>query len=186
MKEYGVIMSGGSISAILSGVKTMTRRMPNRVWERVAPGDRLWVRETWQAWACVSQESDEWDPITREVRMGEPWNAWIELRGKPDAIEYRADGKSSGPWTPALHMPRWASRITLEVTAVRKELLQDITEEDAVAEGAAVWPGLSGHLEDVVAGRARARFVELWDKLHGDGQWATNPVVRVISFRRIP
>lgn len=136
------------------------------------PGDRLWVRETWQAWNCTSHEHDEWEPITREARMV-PWAEWFEQNGHPEAIEYRADGKSQGPWTPAIHMPRWACRLVLEVTDVRVERLQDISEEDAKAEGLCFdgkwWLGAEHPVKETpkVYPHATQAFQSLWEEIHG-------------------
>lgn len=155
------------------------------------PGDQLWVRETWQAWNQVSVEYDEWDPITREVRMGERWAEWIELRGRPDRIEYRATSKSVGPWTPAIHMPRWASRIDLEVTGVRVERLHDITEEDARAEGVERDTAPCDHTrlscEDIgcMGPTYRSAFAALWESINGTESWRENPWVWVIEFKRV-
>ena len=154
-----------------------------------APGDRLWVRETWQAWNCVGHEYDEWDPITREVRMGEPWSEWIEQRGRPDAIEYLADGKSNGPWTPSIHMPRWASRIDLEITEVRVERLHDISGEDARAEGIQVARcevcARSSSMCPADASSHIMEFADLWRDINGDESWGANPWVWAIAFRRV-
>lgn len=156
------------------------------------PGDRLWVRETWQAWKQVSIESDEWDPITREVRSGEDWALWVELRGKPDKIEYRATSESVGPWTPSIHMPRWASRITLEVVSVRVERLQEISNEDAKAEGVRAFEhDGAGVYEDYELGDgtwcndARGSFATLWRSINGPESWAANPWVWRVEFKRL-
>ena len=173
MVYRGVIMTGGPIPAILAGVKTRTRRMPTAIWAKLHPGDRLWVRETW----------------THEHDTLEGARAAHEDAMEQSSVIYRASTTSKWAgtvrWKPSLHMPRWASRITLSVTSVRSELLQDITEDDAIAEGVMMWPDLSGDREGEVEGCARARFAELWDNLHGGGSWAANPVIRVISFERV-
>lgn len=125
------------------------------------PGERLWVKETWAALI---------DPST------------LRIKGTPertDHITYRADGEMIGNgfvWRPSIFMPRWASRITLEVTGVRVERLQDISEEDAESEGP---PG---------AGSPRDRFMCLWNAINGNainGSWAANPWVFVIEFRKV-
>ena len=87
-------------------------------------------------------------------------------------------------WRPSIHMPRWACRLTLEVVSVRVERLQDITEEDAKAEGMAVPVG-----QDFVA--ARGLFAALWDKINGDrwpkrmASWEANPWVWRLVFKRV-
>ena len=162
-----------------------------------APGDRLWVRETWQAWQRVSHEYDEWEPITRDARGGTQWAEWFEQNGDPDAIEYRATGESLGPWEPSIYMPRWASRLTLEVTDVRVERLQGISEEDARAEGVEAsqepftygWRNygqtefVAEHIAYFVT--AREAFASLWESINGPGSWAANPWVWVIEFKRL-
>jgi hypothetical protein len=134
-----------------------------------APGDRLWVRETWgpcDGGACY--RASERDGVL------------------PDG----------GRWHPSIHMPRWASRITLEVTDVRVERLQDISEADAIADGVkhsqrAVSPSKADpcwwdYLQDEPNYRnARDSYASLWEKINGAGSWDANPWVWVIEFRRI-
>jgi hypothetical protein len=153
------------------------------------PGDRLWGKETWQAWQRVSIEYDEWEPITREVRGGSSMAEWVETNGRPDRIEYRATSTSVGPWTPSIFMPRWASRLTLDVTAVRLERLQEITQADARAEGVVdttgVWEAAGGRpLTDRDQAGPRGAYRALWESIHGPGSWEVNPWVWVISFPR--
>lgn len=139
------------------------------------PSDRLWVRETWADMMC--------DPPI-------------------DGIVYRADSERDNrlggiktPWRPSIHMPRWASRITLEITEVRVERLQDISEAHAIAEGVInrgrmdgePWshchvPGAVPSIEEV---EAVTCFSILWERINGDGSWLLNPWVWVIAFRRI-
>jgi hypothetical protein len=87
-------------------------------------------------------------------------------------------------WRPSIHMPRWASRITLEVTDVRVERLQDITEEDAKAEGA---EARAHGVDDAAAFglRHRVGFADLWESINGAGSWDANPWVWRIAFKRI-
>src|SRR5690606_22458504 len=92
------------------------------------PGDRLWVRETWNARPVSEVDSgmyEAWAPY-KAIPKQQPSNAWVY---------FEADGDEEGPWRPSIHMPRWASRITLEITGVRVERLQDISEADARREG---------------------------------------------------
>jgi hypothetical protein len=99
---------------------------------------------------------------------------------------YRADGHDLYGWTPAIHMFRWASRITLEVTGVRVERLQDINEADARAEGAPCADTVTGRevLFPVAsnAGSYRLGFHVLWDSINGADSWDANPWVWVIEF----
>nr|WP_152749260.1 hypothetical protein [Pseudomonas kitaguniensis] len=140
------------------------------------PGDRLWVRETWAADAQV-------DAIApRDLSQGEP-------------IQYQADGAvrqtgssmiTLGKGRPSIHMPRWVSRILLEITAVRVERLQDITEDQAKAEGVRRVELINrwfAHDDSENAfGTATGAFRDLWQSVGGD--WDANPWVWVIEFRR--
>lgn len=220
MRERPLPFSAQMVRAYLDGRKMQTRLVAKTVgsgyvkeprghrrWhpddpEAVAacpcggPGDRLWVKETWQAWQCVSHEYDDWEPITREARGGARWAEWMETNGRPDRIEYRATSKSLGPWISAIHMPRWASRITLEIAEVRLESLQNISEADAVAEGVGVayrdvpvamgnckvWRDYSDMTQWQTS--ARSSYRSLWESIHGPGSWAENPWVWVITFPR--
>lgn len=164
------------------------------------PGDRLWVRETWYF------DIDPYGPIPKE----KPADRLM------DNLYYRADGEcceqipecqcyDTGPtqWRPSIHMPRWASRLTLEVVSVRVERVQDISEADAIAEGVerangttgrddpagAHWKNYSssrrGGVDWPVFHNARTSFLSLWDSINGAGSWAANPWVWVIEFRRV-
>lgn len=141
------------------------------------PGDRLWVRET-HARFHVGEGLD------RDVPQCVAYRATCDADGGFDYMNGRAEimRLKVTKWTPAIHMPRWASRLTLEVTDVRVERLQDISEEDAKAEG--VEPDA-----DCLANRCRRpyfdRYLDLWDEINGKGSWKTNPWVWVVSFRRI-
>jgi hypothetical protein len=201
MKERPILFSAPMVRAILAGQKTQTRRAltpdlfissggavvrmasagPATTGIREAhcpywrqPGDRLWVREAW-AWS-----GDGAIPAFDRVRKGEVW--------------FRADPERTSPgirWRPSIHMPRWASRITLEVTGVRVERLQDISEADAQAEGVTPkWePGCSGRLMEALGGfsfrPAASAYADLWEQINGPGSWDANPWVWVVEFRRV-
>ena len=103
-------------------------------------------------------------------------------------------GRGSGNgiyWAPSIHMPRWASRLTLIVEAARIDRLQEISEADAMAEGVAHWTAeQEGHgappdvaLVRVIYGSCRAGFVHLWESLHGAGSWEANPEIVAVTFR---
>jgi hypothetical protein len=132
------------------------------------PGNRLWVRE---AWAVVPHVTDN-GPKHR-------------AKGDGTGVTWRADwnaNPSGFKWKPSTHMPRWASRITLEITGVRVERLQDISEADVIAEGVSndmpiVWQ--SG--DDT----PRGLFGELWESIHGEGSWDLNPWVWAIEFQKV-
>lgn len=137
-----------------------------------APGHALWVRETW-----------------RYVGGRE-----YEYQRDRDAVIYRADPPApEGTWRPAIFMPRWASRITLEIVSVRVERLHKITEEDARAEGIDT---LDGELDDSAICRAakvlgcciedrRASYGALWAEINGEASLIANPMCWAISFKRI-
>lgn len=163
-------------------------------------GDRVWVRETW---GVVSHELDEdgriqpWTPdrpatAIHEMPFGNGYYSGHAIYaadgnftwGDDDGYE---DGRSC--WKPSIHMPRWASRILLEITDVRVERLNDISEEDAAAEGVdqlrgGFWkhyqPGWTQHQLS-----ARGSFVTLWKSIYGEESWAANPWVWVIEFKRV-
>lgn len=162
----------GQVETIWSG-----REPSHEVWHplnvRWNVGDRLWVQETW---AMASRATD----------VGTIYYRASENRSYTEFCE-QIPIKSCGliqpswpKWKPAIHMPRTFSRITLEVTEVRVERLQDISEEDAIAEGAEpilVPPdgGSAPHIEG---------FRAIWNRINGDGSWAANPFVTATTFRR--
>lgn len=171
------------------------------------PGDRLWVRETWAAVECTEDHPRKfWGPDHGwYVEDNSPREQWLRLEYSASAprrtgqygMAMLSDGSLyEGPWRPSIHMPRWASRITLEVTGVRIERLQDISNEDAWAEGCHAFPdGPSGKESSywgcdiggpvVLADTPREEFQGLWDSIHGDGAWDLNPWVWVVEFRRL-
>ncbi|MBW2958933.1 hypothetical protein JGZ96_015690 [Hafnia paralvei] len=157
-----------------------------------AVGDRIWVRETW---GVVSHELDEdgriqpWNPdrpatAIQEMPFGNGYYSghaiyaadgdftWGDDDGYEDERSY---------WKPSIHMPRAASRILLEITDVRVERLNDISEEDAKAEG------VSPPARTITPPEAvyRVVFGELWRSIYGDENWEKNPWVWCISFRRL-
>lgn len=213
MKERGMIFNGEMVRAIIDGRKTQTRRIIkpqpeatlsgslsgkwlsrplNRLLlpkiEDIAihcpfgvVGDRIWVRETWARYN-IDQDSHD-----------------MAYRATPPA-----DWPEEGRWRPSIHMPRWASRITLEITGVCVERLQNISEVDAKAEGLAEitkdgslfkfgipdrdgypgtddkgWPWTEWERNPVDAYR------KLWQSIYGEESWQANPWVWVIEFKRI-
>lgn len=135
------------------------------------PGDRLWVRETW---------------AVRGIAHGMKPSQAAKIASR-DAWCYAADDATGWQhgWKPSIHMPRAASRITLEITDVRCERLQDISEADAVAEGA---EAIEVGGEDGVSMSDfshREGYAKLWDQIHGPGSWASNPWVWAITFKRV-
>ncbi len=200
MTDRPIIFSAPMVRALLDGRKTQTRRVlgnsgpgrgrsnifsaqigwsdsyvldpGNANWRErdtpYAPGDRLWVREAWRFDA-------EWDDCPPREFDG------------ADAIHYEADGETrlhlwGNPFTPGrlrppIHMPRWASRLTLLVTDVRVQRLQEITAEDVTAEGIPFEADALAPYEWSVA-----RFADLWNTIHGPDAWDANPWCAAISF----
>lgn len=204
MKERPILFSGSMVRALLAGTKTQTRRVvkmkPHQQieergdgtpwpWmydsERDAdawltcpygkPGDRLWVRESW-----------------KHIEGG---NVYDAAGGVMDSFEpetlYRASRPNyPGQWKPSIHMPRWASRITLEITSVRVERLQGISEADALAEGVAQavrdrLPVQQCGEYDAIDVDPLELYRDLWESINGTGSWGPNPWVWVLEFRRI-
>lgn len=160
------------------------------------PGDRLWVRETWRYTASSLEESRA---ITEDISSGiaVDWRATyidncMKLLGFSREEAEMADDFET--WRPSIHMPRWASRILLEVTGVRVERLQDISEADAKAEGAdclitANCSDQSRALLDLPLMEDRTPYRNgyalLWETINGPGSWDANPWVWVIEFKRV-
>ena len=186
-KERPILFSGPMVRAILDGRKTQTRRVAKPLditCPYGSPGDRLWVRETWTPDHAAFYPHF---PVCYragfgpeyERKNGHVWsseqNAWFPWK-----------------WRPSIHMPRWASRITLEITGVRVERLNDISEEDAIAEGIHQFAALSlwgndpkGTPAKLVGGNPQEAFALLWESINGEGSWALNPWVWVIEFKRV-
>jgi hypothetical protein len=192
MKERPLLFSGPMVRALLNGSKTETRRVFKSKNGGVQPrandlpgmrqilrncpygqrGDRLWVRETW-AYGIHALNS----------RNAEQEGPWV----------YRADdaseqGRLCDRWHPSIHMPRWASRIMLEITGVRVERLQDIGADDAYAEGAAQWA--AENAERLLGEGEKYRnivqaYKALWQSINGPDAWDENPWVWVVEFKRV-
>jgi hypothetical protein len=144
-----------------------------------APGDTLWVRETWGAvWPA-----DEPVPLRQceiEYRAELPPGC-TDRPGEWPADE--GNGPEVPKWRPSIHMPRWASRITLRITDIRVERLQDISEDDARAEGvSSEWDDYEKYGQSEPY---RYGFSALWNDINGPGAWDDNPWVWAISFERV-
>lgn len=210
MKERGMIFNGEMVRAILDGRKTQTRRImkvqpePSKsrlgdFWfsskklesmvhvsdlvpgnspiadchlffqEHCCPfgavGDRIWVRETWA-------EAGSGAPDLKLYRANYPEHVPTHYENVPPANEIR--------WTPSIHMPRWASRLTLEITGVRVERLASVSDDDAGKEGYPANPAPYGGDMD-----KWLWFRQLWDSIYPNQSFKHNPWVWVIEFRRI-
>jgi len=165
------------------------------------PGDRLWVREAhrfvrhehgltvpqcsvsvqyratknelhWKNWKVVASCTDD--------HLPNGWLKWDDRIGRGKGFHVYEPAR----WRPSIHMPRWASRITLEIVSVRVERLNDISEADAKAEG------VNGEDEAIAAGlewfdKPRRAFRFLWQSINGAGSWDANPWVWVVEFKRV-
>lgn len=208
MKERPIIFNADMVRAVLDGRKTQTRRIMkvqpesnqlgllritastnrsdtgkyhwaesnatgNHVRSKLfacpygAVGDRLWVRETWA-------EAGGSAPELQLYRANYPAHVPSKYENVPPPESIR--------WRPSIHMPRWASRITLEITGVRVERLQNISQEDAKAEGC--WYGRGGGEPDFAVSPAD-HFPTLWASIYGEESWKADPWVWVIEFKRV-
>lgn len=194
MRERGILMTATNVRSILAGTKTQTRRvvkcqhsgLPHMVGNSVAfldngrrtgpdqrcpygtPGDWLWVRETWMDLRGTGIE-----PFTAA-----PTHYAYGADTLPGSYGDECRKQYGLKWRPSIHMPRLASRITLEITDVRVERLQEISEADAIAEGII---GIYAHARTNPRGAYRA----LWESINGPGSWDANPWVWALTFRRI-
>lgn len=217
MKAKPILFSGSMVRALLAGTKTQTRRIvagyeirgphnpyPTFDWYKNSrwvaahrghftkftstnasllcpygkPGDYLWVRETWGKVASPPPGR-----IDRCVRGPDGWGAtWRECwQGNPSGYK----------WRPSIHMPRWASRLTLCIADVRVERLQEISEEDAIAEGieraddffgCPCWKCYGADADAVAPDDPIGSYESLWESIHGTNSWQENPWVWVIKF----
>ncbi|HBQ3200178.1 TPA: morphogenetic protein [Klebsiella variicola subsp. variicola] len=140
------------------------------------PGDRIWVRETFQGPLFDYDLMDSYckDPTPFE----KPEFCVYKADGVPAPEFYDADDELHCCWRPSIHMPRWASRILLEITNVRVERLKSISDGDAIREGCSTADMKSG---DCVADV----FARLWASIYGSDSWNANPWVWVIEFKRV-
>lgn len=205
MKDRPILFSGPMVRALLDGSKTQTRRalrdqvcapgvmqmagpgyaeivneygvhIPGFSCPYGQPGDRLWVRETW------APHPDFPETVRRGVYRADP--------------ECKYDVER---WRPSIHMPRWASRIVLEVVSVRVERLNDCSKKDAIAEGIHryehIWRDAEYPLDDVAYEPVKGwptryscpiqAYQALWESINGAGSWDANPWVWVVEFKRM-
>jgi len=209
-KERPILFSGAMVRALLDGTKTQTRRALKVRCQEIGerddgsrwpwsehpdtaadhwhpcpyghPGDRLWVRETFQG------------PLFDGDRESE-YRADPEAFNSPEFCQYAADGGAAPEfmtmddewvcrWRPSIHMPRWASRILLEIVSVRVERLQDISEADADAEGVLEWARGACAAGNPLGLTDVGYFSKLWEQTYGPGSWDANPWVWVVEFKR--
>lgn len=186
VKERGMIFNDEMVWAILGGNKTQTRRIVEEKFygravaaELLAkhcpygqPGDRIWVRETYRVHGKATD-------VATLVYRASVRNSWTEQTHR---VPVEVCNKPvSEKWTPSIHMPRWASRILLEITDVRVERLHDMSEADAKAEGATPATYKITPSEAVY----RVGFGDIWRSIYGQDNWLSNPLVWVIEFKRI-
>lgn len=213
MTERGMIFNGEMVRAILDGRKTQTRRpvkfpvhdknlgcelAGNELAGELSagnylnsafgkPGDRIWVRETWQAIHDYCDENGHVDE--RRYARSIPrhrGNYWHPVYEEAWGNESREDREF--PWRPSIHMPRWASRILLEITDVRVERLNAISQEDAQAEGMELtgWrPTYSAPDSGGEVWTPYDNFAQLWESIYGEESWKANGWVWVIEFKRV-
>ncbi|UXC19119.1 MULTISPECIES: ASCH domain-containing protein [Comamonas] len=206
MKETGLMFKAPLVRAILSGQKTQTRRIakdvrhpdlgnwytpgalalegePPHVIHRACPlgqpGDRIYVRETFL-------QGYDYDPVADRLKQYDedgnelPKKTWFRATDNHISWTDEDGWETNTPWKPAIHMPKALARIWLEITGVRVERLQAISEEDAEAEGVGFLRSVPDADETLTA---KQLFECLWDSTGGD--WAANPWVWVIDFKRI-
>jgi hypothetical protein len=179
MKERPILFSGAMVKALLAGRKTQTRRVlfNQRAYDLDKcpygqPGDRLWVRETWQ------HSNHPYGPYDEDCMVFYRADFLGDVHG-PDG-EKSSEGRYRF-WRPSIHMPRVASRLTLEITGVRVERLQEISDADCIAEGT---PGGHGAIPGYLYNATPLEHYHwLWNDINGRGAWEINPWVWVLKFR---
>ena len=213
MKTKPILFSSPMVRAILNGTKTQTRR----AWKEQVPigvrvaasvngksncsfgdvGDRLWVRETFALEHQVETDQkpphNDRRPIKYEGYEDDYWvqphyratdeTPHLAYEDMPEGVDHMCR------WRPSIHMPRWASRITLEITKVRVQRLNEISDEDALAESIQKSRDEYGYQADSegrhYSGDPIESFAGLWEFCYGDGSWEANPLVWVIEFKRV-
>ncbi|MCY1810626.1 hypothetical protein [Klebsiella pneumoniae] len=199
MTERGMIFNAGMVRAILDGRKTQTRR-PIK-WKQTRFTE-IGEREDGSIWPWsedAEHACDFWHPcpfgaVGDRIWVRETWNKYgglLTYRADHDWIDdMRKETVCTAKWVPSIHMPRWASRILLEITDVRVERLNAISEEDARAEGI-IDGGCLNCGEPEPCGCANPEpdatdaFAYLWQSIYGQENWNADPWVWVIEFKRV-
>jgi hypothetical protein len=196
------------VRALLDGTKTQARRVVkfrNHETENMdhgfgpscpygQPGDRLWVRESGVR-LLLAGNGEQRGLFRHDVpETPEVGRYWVERTRAPGA-SYSVAGCTresallslGAKATPSIHMPRWASRILLEITGVCVERLQDISEADALAEGIKELNGRFTFNDGMHESRTAVdSYRALWESINGAGSWDANPFVWVVEFKRVP
>jgi hypothetical protein len=214
IKERPILFSAPMVNAILEGRKTQTRRIvkpqPHQngdfLWWKTGKkeetasspvgvpgsfidrcqygnrGDHLWVRETWALTGRMANAKLS-DFLDSEFVLKQH----LIHRANADGYDETVQG-----WRPSIFMPRWASRISLEITGVRVERLQDISKRDAAAEGLYQLPASGRYVINkgeqyfgCANSDPRVVYADLWERINGEDSWDQNPWVWVLEFKRV-
>ncbi|MBJ9364197.1 hypothetical protein I5499_15185 [Citrobacter freundii] len=152
-----------------------------------AVGDRIWVRETYQGPLFDYEHMESY--LEDSSKFEKPEFCVYRADGNPAPEFYDADDNLHCGWRPSIHMPRWASRLTLEITGVRVERLNSISQEDAQAEGMELTGWRPTYSDPDSGGEVWTpydNFAQLWESIYGEESWKANPWVWVIEFKVVP
>lgn len=218
MKSRPILFSAPMVQALLAGTKTQTRRVikpqpiavldvdgparcpmclpPLQSFAMTCkigqPGDRLWVKETYR----TRREWDEFSPKNLPVKFAGESDEQVDWL-REQYIHYETcpqpNGKLTGRIRQSIYMRQWMSRITLEITGVRVERLNDISEADCWAEGIEQCDGMFDSAPQAAMAKrigcsvedAKPLYACLWESINGPGSWDLNPWVWVIEFRKV-
>lgn len=195
MTERPIIFNGDMVRAILRGEKTQTRRpvmpQPDRAPASVSPL-QMFDDARWRSWKCPFGEPGDRLWVRETFALGEP--PYFGVAYRADEGDNPEDvGGERQKWTPSIHMPRYLSRITLEITDINAERVQDITEDDARAEGVnpefrTVVARSDGGPDYHIPCSYRGGFANTWDAIYAKRpglSWDENPWIWAITFRRV-
>lgn len=203
-----MIFNGEMVRAILEGRKTQTRRVMKPQPDPCPPprGGHWWPSNVFKTMLHVEEEMQNgkggWGGLVGDAcPFGDVGDRiWVRetFCAVPDheepagcsALLYAADDNGPyGKWTPSIHMPRWACRLTLEITGVRVERLNSISQEDAQAEGMELTGWRPTYSDPDSGGEVWTpydNFAQLWESIYGEESWKANPWVWVIEFKVVP